>query len=362
MCQMLDVGFWMFDIGCGLQKTNAMDQSQYWSSMAFVRNAVMTVVRQGADLQLLCKELNVTPEQLEQTDGKATLEQCVKVWEIAVRHTNDPYLGLHMGEATSPGLAGMVGYLAESSPDMVTAYQHVQRFNQVITNATQFSFEIKGEAFHYYIEPVKAWYLRSEDAARQVVEHSMAISVHIAKMLTGKAIYPLRLQLRFSRPRDTGEYVRIFKCEPAFNQDANCIVYRLRDMKLPVIGYNPVLNRFFKELLEKEIIKTKQQESFASEVRRAILQNFDNELPQLADIVEYLHVSPRTLQRKLQEEGTSFQQIFDSVKLELATGMLKNPDLTVNEIAYKLGYAEPSVFRRAFKKWTGVTPSAYLAQ
>ncbi len=339
-----------------------MDQSQYWSSMAFVRNAVMTVVRQGADLEKFCQELGVTPQALEQTDGKATLEQCVKVWEIAIRHTNDSYLGLHMGEATSPGLAGIVGYLAESSPDMVTAYRHVQQFNQIITNATQFSFEIKGEEFYYYIEPVKAWYLRSEDSARQVVEHSMATSVHIAKMLTGKAIFPLRVQLRFARPQDTREYLRVFKCEPLFNQDVNCIVYRLRDMQLPVIGHNPVLNRFFKELLEKEIIKTKQQESFASEVRRAILQNFDGVLPQLNDIVQYLHVSPRTLQRKLKEEDTSFQQIFDSVKLELATGMLKNPDLTVNEIAYKLGYAEPSVFRRAFKKWTGMSPTAYLAQ
>lgn len=339
-----------------------MDQSQYWSSMAFVRNAVMTVVREGADLEKICQELGLTPQQLEQTDGKATLEQCVKVWEIATQFTNNPFLGLHMGEVTSPGLAGIVGYLAESSPDMVTAYQHVQQFNQIITNATHFSYEIKGEEFRYYVEPVKSWYLLSEDSARQVVEHSMATSVHMAKMLTGKVIYPIRVLLRFERPQDTREYLRVFKCEPLFNQDANCIVYRLRDMKLPVIGHNPVLNRFFKELLEKEIIKTKQQESFANEVRRAILQNFDNTLPQLNDIVQYLYVSPRTLQRKLQEEGTSFQQIFDDVKLELATGMLKNPDLTVNEIAYKLGYAEPSVFRRAFKKWTGVTPTAYLAQ
>ncbi|MBK7869995.1 MAG: AraC family transcriptional regulator [Saprospiraceae bacterium] len=339
-----------------------MDSSQYWSSMAFVRNVLMAVVRKGGDLEELCHELEMTPEVLEQTHGKASIKQCMKVWEIAVREMEDPFLGLHMGELSSPGLAGMVGYLAESSPDMMTAYQNVQQFNQILTNATQFSFEIHGEEFYYYIEPVNTWYMLSVHTARQVVEHSMSTSVHISKMLTGKAIYPNKVMLRFDRPKETQEYLRIFKCEPLFSQDCNCIVYRLRDMKLPVIGHNPSLNRLFKELLEKEIVKTQQQESFAGEVKRAILQNFDNALPQLSDIVQYLHVSPRTLQRKLQDESTSFQQIFESVKLELATGMLKNPSLTVNEIAYKLGYAEPSVFRRAFKKWTGTSPKAYIVQ
>ncbi|MFN7116784.1 MAG: AraC family transcriptional regulator, partial [Saprospiraceae bacterium] len=336
-----------------------MNHQSYWSSMAFVRNVLMAVVRKGADLKLLCAELGVLPEQLEQTDAKANLEQCVKVWEVAVRHTGDAFLGLHLGEASSPALAGMVGYLMESSPDLQTAFQNVQQFNKLITNATEFSLDIRGEEFCYYIEPVHAWRLLSEDAARHLVEHSISGSIHIAKMLTGKTIYPVRVLLRTARPKDTQEYLRVLKCEPLFDQAQNCIVYRLRDMQLPVIGHNPVLNRFFKALLEQEIAKIHQQESFSQEVRRAILQRFDQSLPQLADIVEYLHVSPRTLQRKLQEEGTSFQQIFDAVKLELATGMLQNPTLTVNEIAYKLGYAEPSVFRRAFKKWTGTSPKEY---
>lgn len=337
-----------------------MDNQEYWSSMAFVRNVLMAAVRKGADLQVLCAEMDLTPEQLEQTDLRADLRQCVRVWEVAIRHTGDALLGLHLGEASSPALAGMVGFLMESSPDLHRAFQHVQQFNKLITNATEFTLDIRGDEFCYFIEPVPAWRMASEDSAHQVVTHSMSGAIHIIKMLSGKTIYPTRVLLRIAKPADIQEYIRVLKCEPSFNQEHNCIVFRQRDMQLPVIGYNPVLNRFFKELLEKELIKTQQQASFAAEVRRAILQNFNHVLPQLADIVQYLHVSPRTLQRKLQEEGTSFQQIFDAVKLELATGMLKNPTLTVNEIAYKLGYAEPSVFRRAFKKWTGTSPKSYM--
>lgn len=339
-----------------------MEKAQYWSSMSFVRNLLMTVISEDAELDAICRELGLTREQLAQTDAKISLEKCVKAWNIALRQTNDPFLGLHMGNTTTPSLVGMVGYLAETSPDLLTAYQHVQQYNLAVTNATQFSVEVHGDALHYYVEPIKAWYMLSEEAARQIVEHSMSTSVHVAKLFTGKIIHPIKVMLRFPRPKDTTTYQQVLKCEPSFGQDCNCIVYRLRDMKLPVVGYNPVLNRMFKELLEKQLANIEQQESFASEVRRAILHNFDEALPQLADVVQYLHISPRTLQRRLQEEGTSFQQIFESVKLELATGMLRKPNLTVNEIAYKLGYAEPSVFRRAFKKWTGMSPTAYLNQ
>jgi AraC-like DNA-binding protein len=187
-------------------------------------------------------------------------------------------------------------------------------------------------------------------------------TMHIVKLLTGKKLYPIRMSSRYPRPRDTREYMRVLKIEPSFNQPCNCVVLRLRDVQLPIIGHNPTLNALFRELLEKEIAKTREQESFANEVRRAVLQNFNTTLPQLTDVVEVFRITPRTLQRKLKDEGTSFQEIAESVKSELAIGLLKNRSLTVNEVAYKLGYAEPSVFRRAFKKWTGVSPKVYVTR
>ncbi len=170
------------------------------------------------------------------------------------------------------------------------------------------------------------------------------------------------MSLRYARPRDTGEYVRILKVEPSFSQPCNCIVFRLPDMQLPVIGNNPALNALFRDLLEKEIAKTREHETMTNEVRRVLLQNFHTAVPQQSDVTGRLNITPRTLQRKLKDEGTTFQQIVDSVKSELAIGLLKNRSLTVNEVAYKLGYAEPSVFRRAFKKWTGQNPKGYLAE
>jgi AraC-like DNA-binding protein len=336
-----------------------MERPNIWAGMPLIRNIFLAATSKGADLGELCRAIGITPEMLDRSDAFVDLDQSVKAWEAAIHATGDSFLGLHMGEVTSPGLAGMLGFLMETSPDLLSAFTHVTQFNGYISNMTVFTLEVRGDEFFYFAEPLEVWNNTSPETARQVVDHASAAFVHFTKILSGKAKYPLRISMRYPRPTDTREYLRVLKIEPAFNQPCNCLVFRLRDMQLPVIGHNPQLQLMFRELLEKEIAKTHQRETFTNEVRRVILQNFSSTMPQLTDVVEYLHITPRTLQRKLQEEGSSFQGIAESVKSELAIGLLKNRSLTVNEVAYKLGYAEPSVFRRAFKKWTGVSPKGY---
>ncbi|MCE7922520.1 MAG: AraC family transcriptional regulator [Haliscomenobacteraceae bacterium CHB4] len=138
-----------------------------------------------------------------------------------------------------------------------------------------------------------------------------------------------------------------------------CYAARAQHRTGSIAAGRRLLNKVFKELLEKAIARSGTAVSIANDVRRVILQKFISTIPQLPEVAELLHVSPRTLQRRLKDEGVTFQGIVESVKSEMAIGMLKKPGLTVNEIAYKLGYMEPNVFRRAFKKWTGRSPREY---
>jgi AraC-like DNA-binding protein len=164
---------------------------------------------------------------------------------------------------------------------------------------------------------------------------------------------------RYTGVADTSEYERVFKCRPLFNQPCNSIVFSLADLQAPVIGYNKDLNTIFKNLLETEIKKQSNGFSFGSEVKGMILRNFQFNFPQLEEIAKKMHITPRTLQRKLKEENTSFRMLSDSLKQELACNLLTNKKLSVAEIAYKLGYAEPSAFQRAFRQWMGQSPNAF---
>ncbi len=337
-----------------------MEVPTLWVSTPIIRNIVLVAVARGADLDRLCREGGITPDMLEKADLLFSLEQNCKIMEAAMQLTGDPFLGLHIGETISPVVLGMVGHLMESSPDLLTAFDNLESFVRTVTKLYEFYSEVRGDEFIMYCEPVPAWNSLSPETARMSVDLSFSGMMHIVKLLTGKTLYPVRLSMRYPRPRDTREYVRVLKIEPAFNQSCNCTVFRLKDVRHPVIGHNPSLNALFKELLEKEISKTREARSFSNEVRRVVLQHFIDTIPQLTEVSDLLNMTPRTLQRKLKEEGATYQSIAESVKSELAIGLLKSRSLTVNEIAYKLGYAEPSVFRRAFKKWTGTTPKAHV--
>ena len=333
-----------------------MTKEGLWVSMPIMRNIAFGAERHGLALEELCRAAGIDRALLDQQDAVMMFEPMCQMMDMAMKLTNDPFLGLHTGELSTPVTLGLVGQLMETSPDLMTAFMNTSKYLSAVTGVYEYVAEVVGEEFRFYADPVEVWHNMSPETARMSVEMTYSGLLHIIRLLSSRVLYPVRIEMRYARPRDTSEYERVFKVMPQFNAPRNCMIFNQKSLQLPVIGHNPTVNQILKELLEKEIDKTRREVSFSNEVRRLILVKFDTTLPQLTDLVQYFNTTPRTIQRKLKEEGQSFQQIADSVKKELAINLLKNPALTVNEVAYRLGYAEPSVFRRAFKKWTGVNP------
>ena len=100
-------------------------------------------------------------------------------------------------------------------------------------------------------------------------------------------------------------------------------------------------------------------ERVARRVRAFLLEEVQRGAPTLQTAAAHLRTSPRTLKRRLQEEGTTFQDLLDSVRCDLAKRYLEEPRLALGEVSFLLGFSEPSAFHRAFKRWTGKTPLAY---
>jgi AraC-like DNA-binding protein len=191
------------------------------------------------------------------------------------------------------------------------------------------------------------------------VDISFAGTLHISRLLTGRNLRPKRVMYRYARIQDTREYERILHCRPVFGQDCNCIVFHLSDLKYPVLGYNQRLYVAFQQLLKEELIKNENGGYFHERVRQVILERYQVAFPTLDDIASLMHITPRTLQRKLQDENTRFKTLSDSIRQVIASNLLGNPTLSLTEIAFKLGYAGPSPFRKAFKQWTGQTPTEF---
>jgi AraC-like DNA-binding protein len=122
---------------------------------------------------------------------------------------------------------------------------------------------------------------------------------------------------------------------------------------------DPVLAAVLAEKIERLLAQFSDQPSLGSRVREWLIAQLRGGNPRIDALAEHLHMSERTLRRRLGEEGTSFKRILDEVRRELAIGYVQERQLSTGEIAFLLRYSEPSAFQRAFKRWTKLTPSEY---
>jgi AraC-like DNA-binding protein len=338
-------------------------QSSYtfWASMPIIRNLILLGCSNEQEISAVCEAANIDPHDLNNLEIKVSLESKIAVLKKLLELTGDKDLGLHLGEKAAPPMLGQAGHLQQSSKDVLTAFKKTFYFSRTFTAVyDSYIEERNGEAWLYY-EPIKAWCDASPETAVHGANIPLSATMNFIRLLSGKSVYPVKVMYRTAKVKDTSEYERIFRCKPAFNQDGNCMVFRIKDLEIPILGYNPQLSAVIEKLLQERLHESEQGLRFTTKVREAISINYQFDFPRLENIALTLNMTPRTLQRKLQDENTSYRELSDSIRYELASTLLKHKQLTISEIAYKLGFAELKAFRKAFKQWSGQTPAAYRA-
>ncbi|HYY42110.1 MAG TPA: helix-turn-helix domain-containing protein, partial [Pyrinomonadaceae bacterium] len=161
------------------------------------------------------------------------------------------------------------------------------------------------------------------------------------------------------QPADTTEHRRIFRAPVHFDQPRNELVLDRALLALPLAradaGLCALLDRHAQELLAR----LPQRDDTTAQVRRLLSDALSGGDPNIAAVARQLGLSARTLQRKLRAEGTSYQDLLDLMRRDLARRYLQERDMAVCEVAYLLGFSGPSAFHRAFRRWTGVTPKEF---
>lgn len=335
------------------------DSTIHWMSMPVIRGTILVAGGNAQGIAEICADIGLAVEDLDHSEKRLSLEQCCTAFESAVRVSGDPFLGLHVGERNDVYVLGLAGLMMASSKHAVDLLHCGQQFSQAFTNMQSFLVEVKDPEVHMHSDTVQVWQDRSPHTVAHVIETAFSSILHQLELLTRRKILPIRVHFRHARPKDVGEYERIFRCRPLFRQEQNTLVFAASDLQAPIMGHNKPLNDMLKAMYEEQMRKNAGGAAFTEKVKQVMLGNMQVIFPPLEVIAELLHMTPRTVQRKLQQEGTTFRELTDSVKLELAEVLLGNPDLTIADIAYKLGYFEPTSFQRAFRQWTGRTPMEY---
>jgi AraC-like DNA-binding protein len=205
------------------------------------------------------------------------------------------------------------------------------------------------------------WLLAKEMEPAVLTDLCFAWVLAIARHGTGMRISPVRLELQ--RPRAHARSLeRHFGCPVVFGAARNAIVFRAADAGLRFVTRNAELLAMLAPQLDEELKQHRGEESFPERVRATIQRKLTGSRPKMQEIARELHISSRTLQRRLQDAGYSFQRALEEARHQLARHYLSNSVLELSETAHLLGYEDSNSFVRAFRVWEGVPPAHWRGE
>lgn len=333
-----------------------MQKQDFTLSVHYIRQIADQMDSMGADVQSWLNQSHLSDKQLSdplQTVSYPVFHQLIL---NALAMTDEPAFGLLVGERLLAGTHGILGYAAMNSGTIREAVELFEQYIRVRTTLVSISHEVRGKevciVFHDS-HPLGS-------IRRPVLEAVVLTVKNVFDFITLGACHVGWVSFPFDRPVYAALAHDLFKCDVRYGQSWAGFTLPLDVIDLPLKMADPATFQDAALICQRELDKQTKKESFSLRVRRIMLEK-KNGFPSLNVTARLFHLAPRTLHRRLLEEGTSFKEILEEVRHMLAVEHLKSDHLTIQEIGYTLGYTDMANFRRAFKRWEGVSPSHYRA-
>lgn len=310
------------------------------------------VARGGHDPDALCRAAGLRRAALAEPGARVPYALAERLGARAVAATGDPNLGLHLalglGEAV-PHDAGAL--LLMASPTVRAALERMVRYQNYWGDGPRSALApAPGGLAVRYGHP---W---SDGALRRHADECAAAEILVGmRLLAERDVAPRAVRFRHRAPLDTREHEALFRCPVRFGEEHTELELDDATLDLPLPHANPAYSAIFQAQVEQSLAALNRDDSMGGAVRAAVRSTLASGACTLAATARSLGVSARTMQRRLRAEGTSFAEVVDGLRREAAEGLLDG-ELPLGEIAARLGYAEPSAFHHAFKRWTGTTP------
>ncbi|NUM44074.1 MAG: AraC family transcriptional regulator [Anaerolineales bacterium] len=308
----------------------------------------------NVDVDEFLHSLGVDPQTVRALDERIPVETYLLIQDEAARFIRDPYLGLHMGEFAEAGSWSILGYMMMNCNTLGAAFEKAGKYSRIIGNLIDARAEIKPGKIHvtYFTPP------HAPAMSHHCYESTISSTVQMMRTLTGAPLNPLEVTFTHPQPESTAEHERIFRCPVRFGHEENSLTLDWMIASLPVRMANPSLLEHFEKYAQDFMAQMERNDEHTRTVTRIILSKLDDENLSIEKVAKELSVSVRTLQNRLEAEEVVFSDLLRDIRQRLAQKYIRD-DYTVEQITYLLGFSEPSVFRKAFKKWLGVTPREY---
>lgn len=292
--------------------------------------------------------------ELSRHDARFEPEKISLLWELAARKSGNPAIGLALPDVAKPASFDAIAYVMMSCPHLLAALERLVRYLRIVSDAADIGVHEEDEGYRVTVQLVGGG--RPVPVPR--IEFVVVTILSFCRWLSGRALAPRAADLAHPAPADPQPYVRAFHCPLRFDAEVCALHFSREDLLLPLPTSNPVLAEMH-ERYANEYLGRLDQDRVSYRVRELIVRRLPEGDPLRGDIAKTLCMSERTLQRRLQEEGTSFLHLVDDIRREFAQQYLRRHSLTLGQAAYLLGFADQSTFFRACKRWFDVSPGEY---
>jgi AraC-like DNA-binding protein len=321
-------------------------------SSPVIQRILAMATSMGVPANELVASTGISAEALADRDARLPIDVLFLVFDEIERRIGDLAFGLHAAEASRRAPDHVLALAVQSSPTLGDAFRRAARYTRIINDAAEVEIAGAGELVHlrYRIDHPRGTHRLGAQAA-------IALLCLLARQTVGARFRAVRAGFCHAAPdaATQAEYARVFEAPVTFAGPVNELVVPREVLAEPLIKADPALCAHLDRHLDVLLERTGPAD-LRARVCRLLGQDLSAGPPDVEWLAERMHMSSRSLQRRLRDAGTSFQELRDTLRRDLALRYLEE-GLALAEVAFLIGFTEASNFHRAFKRWTGMTPA-----
>ncbi len=327
-------------------------------SAAYLNTLLEVAARAGAERGGLLAAAGIDAAALAHNAGRIAVERMLDLFDAAMHATADPMIGLHMGMQAQPRSFNALGYAAMSCRTLGEAVDLIPRYEGVVYDGGTTTLRRIGSRVHL------CWSAALPQPAaprlRPLNEAIVAGWLAYGRWITGREAPIEQVRFRHAAPQQQlWAYTEFFGVRPDFECDDNALVFDAALLDVPLMQHDDELRGLMEARAQSQIDQLQAMSPLLRQVVAEIRQRLPRGLCTTAAVAESVGMSERSLRRHLQAESHNFQSVLNQVRYEQAQAYLRDPSLSVVEVALLLGYAEQSAFSAAFRAWSGCSPREY---